>query len=120
MDIAKLFSFSGRIGRRSFWLSALVVLGISIVVAILYSINKGVGIVAYIPLMWVSLATSIKRWHDRGKSGAWVLISLIPVIGTIWAFVETGFLVGQPMPNAYGTPESGTPFPERSLARQAV
>ena len=120
MDIAKLFTFSGRIGRRSFWLCALVVLGISIVVAILYSINKGVGIVAYLPLMWVSLAASVKRWHDRGKSGAWVLISLIPVIGSIWSLVETGFLPGQIANNAYGSPESGSPFGQRDLVGQAI
>ncbi|HWV35373.1 MAG TPA: DUF805 domain-containing protein [Thermomicrobiales bacterium] len=120
MDVARLFSPSGRIGRQTFWFSVLIVLGLSIVVAILYSINKGVGIVAYLPLMWISLVTSVKRWHDRGKSGLWVLISLIPVVGSIWALVETGFLPGQLMNNAYGAPESGSPFEARNVARRPI
>ena len=51
---------------------------------------------------WVSLAISVKRWHDRGKSGWWVLIGFIPIIGGLWALIETGFLGGDPGPNQYG------------------
>ena len=36
----------------------------------------------------------IKRFHDRGKSGWWVLVFLIPVIGFIWMIVEMGILEG--------------------------
>jgi uncharacterized membrane protein YhaH (DUF805 family) len=116
MDFAKLFSFDGRISRRSFWFSTLVVLGFGMIVAllsaILNAIQDGLGLLgalAYIPAIWVSLATSVKRWHDRGKSWAWILIGLIPVVG-IWAIIETGFLAGEPGDNTYGSPESGSPF----------
>ena len=34
-----------------------------------------------------SLAVSIRRMHDIGKSGWWILISLIPIAGPIWALV---------------------------------
>ena len=44
----------------------------------------------------------VKRWHDRGKSGWWVLIALIPLVGPIWAIIETGFLPGTSGPNEYG------------------
>jgi uncharacterized membrane protein YhaH (DUF805 family) len=50
----------------------------------------------------MGLAISIKQWHDRGKSGWWVLIGLIPFIGAIWALIETGFLEGDPGDNQYG------------------
>ncbi len=116
MDFAKLFSFDGRISRRSFWFSILVFIGFSVIVGIMYAIlsaiDKALGmvaLVAYLPLIWMSLATSVKRWHDRDKSGAWVLIGLIPVVG-IWAIIETGFLAGQLGDNKYGSPESGCPF----------
>ncbi|MGU3538219.1 DUF805 domain-containing protein [Methylobacterium sp. A54F] len=52
--------------------------------------------------LWSMLCVTIKRWHDRGKSGWWIFISLAPVIGGAWHFIETGFLPGTPGPNAYG------------------
>lgn len=59
-------------------------------------------IAVYIVVIWISLAVSVKRWHDRGKSGWWVLIGLIPLIGGIWALIETGFLPGDPGTNRFG------------------
>ena len=50
----------------------------------------------------MSLAVWAKRWHDRGKSGWWNLIALIPIIGPIWALVESGFLKGDCGSNRYG------------------
>jgi len=60
--------------------------------------------VLYIPLLWVSLAVQVKRWHDRGKPGTMALIGLIPCIGGIWVFIECGCLPGDPRPNVYGYP----------------
>ena len=59
-------------------------------------------IVGYIALIWVSFALPIKRWHDRDKSGWWILITFIPIIGAVWAFVENGCLRGTEGPNRYG------------------
>jgi uncharacterized membrane protein YhaH (DUF805 family) len=59
-------------------------------------------VAVYIPLIWISLALQVKRWHDRDKSGAWVFIGFIPLIGPIWALVECGFLRGTVGPNRYG------------------
>ncbi len=108
MDVAKLFSFSGRISRRSFWFSVLVIIGYLVLVGILTTIHGLLGL-AYLPVVWVGPATSVKRWHDRGKSGAWVLLGMIPIVG-IWALIETGFLAGDPGDNVYGSPEDGSPF----------
>jgi uncharacterized membrane protein YhaH (DUF805 family) len=60
-----------------------------------------VGIAALI-LLYPSLALYAKRWHDRGKSGWWTLIGLIPVIGGIWILIELGILRGTNGPNQYG------------------
>jgi uncharacterized membrane protein YhaH (DUF805 family) len=46
----------------------------------------------------------VKRFHDRGKSGWWVLVFLIPVNAFIWMIVEMGLLEGEPGPNLYGPP----------------
>jgi uncharacterized membrane protein YhaH (DUF805 family) len=50
----------------------------------------------------VLLALQVKRWHDRSKSGWWVLINLVPAIGPIWSFVEAGCLRGTEGGNEYG------------------
>lgn len=52
--------------------------------------------------LWPKIAISVKRWHDRNKSGWWVFINLIPIVGPIWALVEQGFLRGTQGPNDYG------------------
>jgi uncharacterized membrane protein YhaH (DUF805 family) len=44
----------------------------------------------------------VKRYHDRNKSGWWILIVFVPVIGGLWYFIECGFLRGTPGPNTYG------------------
>jgi uncharacterized membrane protein YhaH (DUF805 family) len=52
--------------------------------------------------LYPTLAVYAKRWHDRGKSGWWTLILLIPIIGPLWALIECGFLRGTEGPNQYG------------------
>ena len=118
-----LFSFEGRIRRSSYWLGMLISFGsvfasvmlIGVSSALLTSPEEGreMSPILFIPLIavllingWMSLALSVKRWHDRGKSGAWVLINLIPYIGGIWAFVETGCLAGDQESNRFGPPPS--------------
>lgn len=56
---------------------------------------------------WAKLAVLVKRWHDRDKSGWWVLIGLIPLIGGIWMLIECGFLDGTPGSNKYGPSPKG-------------
>ena len=51
---------------------------------------------------WTTLATQVKRWHDRGKSGVWMFVGFIPVIGPLWTLVELMFLDGEPGPNKFG------------------
>jgi uncharacterized membrane protein YhaH (DUF805 family) len=108
MDIKSLlFSFNGRVGRGPFW----AVIGVIIVVELILSAvtsalsnggNGGVlalvfallAFVVALACIWVWLAVSVKRWHDRNKSGWWVLIGLVPLIGGIWVLVECGCLPG--------------------------
>jgi uncharacterized membrane protein YhaH (DUF805 family) len=102
-----LFQFDGRINRAKFWAGVGALLVGYFVIAILFSaIDSGAvrGIlgILYLAFIWPSLAISIKRWHDRDKSGWWVLIGFIPLIGWLWALIETGFLEGTKGPNQYG------------------
>jgi uncharacterized membrane protein YhaH (DUF805 family) len=61
------------------------------------------GLYFLLPIVWPGSVVTIKRWHDRNKSGWWILISLIPIIGPIWALVENGFLKGTSGDNRFGS-----------------
>ncbi len=53
----------------------------------------------YLVVIWPAIAISIKRWHDRGKSGWWILIGFVPLIGGLWALID---LPGTSGTNQYG------------------
>jgi len=108
-----LFSFQGRIPRRTFWLASLgAFLGFAIPAALIASMikwNEATEIIGTILLLvlgaillWVSLAIRVKRWHDHGKSGWWILLGLIPYLGGLISFAVLGCLRGTVGPNAYG------------------
>jgi uncharacterized membrane protein YhaH (DUF805 family) len=104
-----LFSFEGRVGRKTWWLyGVLAMFGIAAIgVALLRIAGMGerpADFVVNALLLWPAIAVSVKRWHDRGKS-AWVLVWLVPFIGWLWVIVENGLLPGTPGDNAYGPPE---------------
>ena len=101
------FSLDGRITRRDFWLyGVLALLGLALLGHALLGIARvpsdTADRVVNLLLVWPALAVSVKRWHDRDKSGWWVLINLLPVIGWLWALIDNGLLRGTPGPNRYG------------------
>ena len=63
--------------------------------------------VGYIAAIWIGLATQVKRAHDRGFSGWWILLAVIPLAGAIWVLVSLGILEGQEGPNKYGPDPRG-------------
>jgi uncharacterized membrane protein YhaH (DUF805 family) len=94
-----LFKFDGRINRAKYWIGTLIswvliIVAITVAAAIGGTIGFLIAVVTYIAL---------KRWHDRGKSGWWVLIAFVPLIGWLWALIETGFLEGDKGDNQYGS-----------------
>jgi uncharacterized membrane protein YhaH (DUF805 family) len=124
-----LFGFSGRIGRGQWWLGQLAMIGILVgCVAVVIGVGgfadlpgqsaaemlgqAGWSIVAVIVatsilVSWVNIATTVKRFHDRDKSGFWAFIVLVPYIGVIWQIVECGFLPGSRGSNSYGSGGGG-------------
>jgi uncharacterized membrane protein YhaH (DUF805 family) len=115
MDFKKFyFSPGGRVNRKQFWLWLILPLTVIEVFLVLvdvkmgnYHPERGIGLLSGIFALLALIPTVIvyiKRFHDRDKSGWWVLISLIPVIGAIWILVELGFLKGTPGPNRFGPP----------------
>lgn len=91
MTIGQWFSFSGRIGRRTFWLGYVLPLFVASIVANVLDVTLGlapaptadampadtaqvgpINAVVSILAFWPMLAGSIKRLHDRGRSGWWI------------------------------------------------
>jgi uncharacterized membrane protein YhaH (DUF805 family) len=110
MTFRKVFAFNGRIGRRAFWFTLVAPLVAWIAFCefdelhrALPSVYEGVVIPLWICVVWVTIAAYVKRLHDRGKSGWWMLIAFVPVIGQMWLFVEAGFLRGTTGSNKYGS-----------------
>ena len=102
-----LFGFRGRLPRKAFWLYGVV--GLSLAQLLAYALLGIAGAadrlaegLSTLLVAWPSLAITIKRWHDRDKSGWWTLINLIPVVGTLWTLVECGFLRGTAGANRFG------------------
>ena len=72
-----------------------------------YNPETGIGLFSSIFALFSlipAIIVHIKRFHDRDKSGWWVLIVLIPIIGAIWLLIELGFLKGTLGPNRFGSP----------------
>jgi uncharacterized membrane protein YhaH (DUF805 family) len=118
-----LFGFSGRIGRGSFWLLVIAVLLLDLAVLVLVSdwihadylsagaphrpggnfVGAGFGLLLVAAGSgWTFLALKVKRAHDLGHSGRWLLIGLIPVYGVARLLFELGFRAGSPRRNRYG------------------
>jgi uncharacterized membrane protein YhaH (DUF805 family) len=104
-----LFGFDGRIGRRTWWLwGVAALLGLGLYATVLLRVAglsaSTTESTVNLLLLWPALALSVKRWHDRGKSGWWVLVALIPFIGWLWMLIENGVRRGTVGANRYGSP----------------
>lgn len=107
MDIKDvLTSTDGRISRSEFWLKGIIPLAIAVL--IIYAIDEIIGAerilgsIGSLASIYPSIAVGIKRFHDRNKSGWWVLISFVPIIGGLWYLIECGFLKGTDGDNQFG------------------
>lgn len=103
------FSFHGRVSRSDFWYALLVVLSGFVVCAVAFDFATGHTTPWYvsIPLYWSLLAIAAKRYHDLGRSGFWLLLLLVPLVGPLWVLWSTGFRKGFQGENRYG------PAPQR-------
>ncbi len=103
-----LFSTEGRVSRLTFWkFFAIIYILLAIIGWIAEHpsfpmIGKLVLDIVGLAALVVGIFVQIKRWHDRGKSGWWILINFLPCIGGLWALIECGFLKGTDGPNQYG------------------
>jgi uncharacterized membrane protein YhaH (DUF805 family) len=97
--------FDGRASRPAFWwwalFALLVGIGASIVDAIIGS--QIFSIIVSLGLILPNLSVSIRRLHDTDRTGWWILIALIPLIGLIVLLVFY-LQKSDPGDNSYGSP----------------
>ena len=98
------FNISGRARRTEYWMYFLVYLAIAIVAGLLDAlVGLGLigGLVALAHLV-PSITVGVRRLHDIGRSGWWLLIALIPLVGWIIA-LYWAVKAGDEQDNAYGS-----------------
>jgi uncharacterized membrane protein YhaH (DUF805 family) len=108
----KYAAFSGRARRSEYWYFVLFTVIVSFVASIIDSIlgTRGsgtglVGAIASLALLLPGIGVGIRRLHDTGRSGWWLLIGLIPIVGAIVLLV---FFVQDSQPdNQYGANPKG-------------
>ena len=131
------FSFQGRANRSRFWLTVLILYAalfggilLSVPFVLLGPAQYVVEGVVVIAFLVAAVANSVRRLHDRNRSGWWLLlIAVVPAILSVfgqalmetesgqglgaifallslplslWAFVELGCLKGTTGPNRFG------------------
>jgi uncharacterized membrane protein YhaH (DUF805 family) len=98
--------FSGRARRSEYWQYTLVNIAIMIVLLIADSLLRKVMGFAFLQIAYglavlvPSLAVAARRLHDTDRSGWWMLLALIPLVGLVVIY----FLAEDtaPAPNRYG------------------
>jgi PAT family beta-lactamase induction signal transducer AmpG len=118
-----LFGFNGRAARLQFWL---VLLGATFIFGLFWALVNlkappepgavppprppGAELLEMMPwiigvgLVWPLAAIGVKRLHDRGRSGWWMLAALVPVLGWAWLVWELGLRDGVAETNRHGEP----------------
>lgn len=105
----QLLKFDGRIRRMGWWIAGIAVSIVSGVVENIRDSDISIivtlvfGVIAII--FWIiSISLSVRRWHDLNRSGWWLLVNVIPIIGWIYTFVMLGFMPGDQGSNDFGPP----------------
>ncbi|MGQ4274767.1 DUF805 domain-containing protein [Terrihabitans sp. B22-R8] len=129
----QFLSFKGRMARGRYWVTTLLltVLIVAIVLAASFvpwlmgtTVSDDTLLLVFVVLslfaVYPLLAISVKRLHDRNKSGWWLAAMYVPpmlaeislgesaesnfigLVFGLWAFIELGFLRGTSGPNRFG------------------
>ncbi|KGI77698.1 DUF805 domain-containing protein [Oleiagrimonas soli] len=107
--LKKYFVFDGRARRMEYWMFQLfntiayIVLFLLAMLLGMHTNRHGLNLLTGLYALAVflpSLGVTVRRLHDTGRSGWWILIGLIPIIGGIVLLV---FMVLDSAPaNEYG------------------
>lgn len=112
--------FDGRARRKEFWFFALFNLIVSLIIK---SVEEPMGMTGMLSGVYVLatfipvIALSVRRLHDTGRSGWWILINAIPVAGWI-AYIIFAFTDSSAGENQYGPNPKGVTKPSEPATVQ--
>ena len=107
MTVVKNYvGFTGRAGRKEYWMFFLVYVLIYIALMVLSSMAPKIGgiilVIFALGLLLPSIAVGVRRLHDTDHSGWWMLISIIPLAGLYLLYLL--IIEGTPGSNRFGEP----------------
>jgi uncharacterized membrane protein YhaH (DUF805 family) len=124
--------FSGRARRTEYWMfqvfNVLIVFVAAIFAGLLITLTQNPDVIDvfavllvlyYLAMFIPALAVLVRRLHDTGKSGAWIFIAFVPIIGSFWLLILL-FTEGAPASNEYGPDPKATGIPTRQNAYEAT
>ncbi|WP_417777841.1 DUF805 domain-containing protein [Stutzerimonas xanthomarina] len=108
----KVFTIHGRIGRLRYlaWSMALMAaaLGLLLASGMTFAASTVLGVILTgvfgIGFLLVSIQIGVQRLHDVGWSGWFMLLYLVPIIGTVFPLVVL-LMPGNAGPNRFGPPQ---------------
>ncbi|HWL96745.1 MAG TPA: DUF805 domain-containing protein [Nocardioidaceae bacterium] len=111
--LTQYVTFTGRARRSEYWWFFLFVFLASLVASMIdFSFNITLfQVIVGLALILPHLAVIVRRLHDTDRSGWWILIGLIPVVGTIVLLVFM-LIDSDPQTNRFGaSPKTVGPAP---------
>ena len=115
LPLKRYAEFSGRSRRKEYWMFFLLCLVVALVIGFVEGMLGLSGMIGpYGPLSTLfllailvpSIAVGIRRLHDTGRSGWWILIAFVPIVGGLILLVFY-VLEGNRGPNEYGPDPKG-------------
>jgi len=115
--LKKYAVFDGRARRKEYWFFFLFTIIVSVILAIIdnltgtYNSKVGIGLLGGLYALGTLLpgiGVTIRRLHDTGRTGWWILIAFVPIVGVIILLI---FMVldGNPGENKYGPDPKAAP-----------
>ena len=110
VEVLKKYAvFSGRARRMEYWVFVLINLIISFALSFIEGLARGTSMqeisvlssLYSLAVVLPTLGVTVRRLHDTGRSGWWLLVALVPIIGAIVLLI---FMVidSDPGENSYG------------------
>lgn len=92
LPLKKYAEFTGRARRKEYWLYVLLIIVLTVVASIIdrmlgmkfiANVYGPVYLLVVLATLIPSLAVGVRRLHDTNRSGWWLLIGLIPLLGAL-------------------------------------
>jgi uncharacterized membrane protein YhaH (DUF805 family) len=105
LDVLRKYAvFTGRARRTEYWMFFLINLVIAIALAVVEGVVGSPGVIGLLYSLAVlipGVAVTVRRLHDTDRTGWWLLITLVPLLGAI-ALLVLMVLDGKTGQNQYG------------------